>query len=60
MLDSETEQGLAKPYYETCLKNLKCNKDKQPKKLAECHRYLGYFYYLKKDLYNSKYIGIRS
>lgn len=54
MLDPETEQGLAKPYYETCLKNLESNKDKHPKELAECYRYLGYFYYLKKDLDNSR------
>ena len=53
-LDPETEQGLAKPYYETCIPILENNKDKYRNELTECYRYLGYYYYLKQDMDSSK------
>ncbi|WP_099464071.1 tetratricopeptide repeat protein [Parabacteroides provencensis] len=52
--DPETEQGLAKPYYESCLLKLEKNKQKYPDELIECYRYLGYYYFLQKDATNSK------
>lgn len=54
LLDPETELGLAKPYYETCIPILESNKDKYRKELTECYRYLGYYFYLKQDMNNSK------
>ena len=53
-LDPETEQGLAKPYYESCIPILEKNKEKYSNELTECYRYLGYYYYLKQDMDNSK------
>ena len=53
-LDPETEQGLAKPYYETCIPMLEKNKDKYRNELTECYRYLAYYYYLKEDMESSK------
>lgn len=52
--DPETEQGLAKPYYESCIPILEKNKDKYRNELIECYRYLGYYHYLKQDMENSK------
>lgn len=54
LLDPETEQGLAKPYYEAATIILEKNKDKHPKDLIECYRYMGYYYYLKKEMEESK------
>jgi len=52
MSDPETERGLAKPYYEqvaAILEQAKNNKNE----LLESYQYLGYYYYLKKDMQNS-------
>ncbi|MBP7985209.1 MAG: hypothetical protein KAZ28_06175 [Bacteroidaceae bacterium] len=51
-MDPETKTGLSKPYYEKLaeLINAKAEKDNTDNtRLIECYRYLGYFYYLKKD-----------
>ena len=53
-LDPETEQGLAKPYYEACIPILEKNKEKYSTELTECYRYLGYYYYLKQDMDSSR------
>lgn len=53
MLDPETEQGLAKPFYDSCIQILEKNGERK-KELAECYRYLGYYYYQKKDMTSSK------
>lgn len=53
-LDPDTEQGLAKPYYESCIPILEKNKVKYQKELTECYRYLGYYFYLKQDMIKSK------
>lgn len=54
LMDPETEQGLAKPYYEACIQILEKTPGKYTKDLSECYRYLGYYYYLKEDMDNSK------
>lgn len=49
MLDPETTQGLAKPYYEKYIElTLKENPDNQ-KLLLEPYRYLGYYYFQKNE-----------
>ena len=49
--DSETTQGLAKPYYEKSMIMFEQNPDKEKYKreLIETYSYLGYYYYLKSD-----------
>jgi len=48
MLDPQTTQGLAKPYYEKVVEMLTANTDNKNKKdLIESYKYLGYYYYLK-------------
>ncbi len=54
LMDPETGKGLAKPYYESTIPILEKNKDKYPKELSECYRYLGYYYYLKQDTDSSR------
>ena len=54
LLDPETENGLAKPYYEACIPMFEKNQDKYRKELAECYRYLGYYYYLRQEMDCSK------
>ena len=54
MLDPETEQGLAKPYYEAAILLLNKDNARDVKPLIECYRYLGYYYYLKNDVLTSK------
>lgn len=54
MMDPETEKGLAKPYYESSISILEKNPDKYAKELIECYRYLGYYFYLQKDMEQSK------
>ena len=52
-LDPETEQGLAKPYYEQAMVLLE--KDTSSKSaLVECYKYLGYYNYLKEYAGNVK------
>ena len=54
MMDPETEKGLAKPYYESSISALEKNPDKYAKELIECYRYLGYYFYLQKEMEQSK------
>lgn len=52
MLDPETTQGLAKPYYEQVASVLTAKADggaSNKSDLIECYRYLSYYYYLKSD-----------
>ena len=54
-LDPETLQGLAKPFYEQTLPIVEAKADsKYNPVIMECCRYLGYYYYLKKDFTQSK------
>jgi tetratricopeptide (TPR) repeat protein len=54
-LDPETLQGLAKPFYEQTLPIVEAKADpKYNPVILECCRYLGYYYYLKKDFTQSK------
>jgi tetratricopeptide (TPR) repeat protein len=48
-LDPETEQGLAKPFYEQALTILETNPEKYKSELLECYKYLGYYFYLQKE-----------
>jgi tetratricopeptide (TPR) repeat protein len=48
-LDPESEQGLAKPYFEKVIEKGSTNPEKNKKDLISAYRYLGYYYYLKKD-----------
>ena len=54
MLDPETTQGLAKPYYETAMDILKANPKAQKSLIIECMSYLGYYYFLKEEYDTSK------
>lgn len=54
LLDPETESGRAKPYYERVVEILAQPDKNNKKELIEAYQYLGYYYYLKKDLDNSK------
>lgn len=51
--DPETEQGLAKPYYEEFIKLTADEKDKYKQDLVEANSYLGYYYYLKGERDNA-------
>lgn len=56
MLDPETKEGLAKPFYEKLAGMLepKETKDDTDKvRLVECYRYLGYYYLVQDDTTNS-------
>ena len=54
-LDPETLQGLAKPYYEQTLPIVEAKADARYNPvILECSRYLGYYYFLKKDFTQSK------
>lgn len=54
-LDPETTQGLAKPFYEQTLSIVEEKADPRYNPIIiECSRYLGYYYYLKKDYTQSK------
>jgi tetratricopeptide (TPR) repeat protein len=54
ILDPETQLGLAKPYYERVAEILGQPGKNSKKELIEAYQYLGYYYYLKSDLTNSK------
>ena len=54
MLDPETTQGLAKPYYEKALAILEQNPKASKNILIECESYLGYYYFLKEEYEQSK------
>ena len=54
-LDPETLQGLAKPFYEQTIPIVEAKADvRYNPVIIECCRYLGYYYYLKKDFTQSK------
>lgn len=53
-LDSESAEGLAKPYYEAAAAILEKNSGKNVRLLVECYSYLGYYYYLKKEIPQSQ------
>ena len=50
-IDTTSEEGLAKPYYENFIELAENSKDisKYKRDLIEAHSYLGYFYFLKKE-----------
>lgn len=54
LLDPETELGLAKPFYERVAEILNQPGKNNKKELIESYQYLGYYYYLKNDMVNSK------
>ena len=54
LLDPETTQGLAKPYYETSLAILEKNPNSAKDLQVECLSYLGYYYFVKEDYPQSK------
>lgn len=49
MLDPETTQGLAKPYYEKYVELTQKENPDKPKLLLEPYRYLGYYYFQKNE-----------
>jgi tetratricopeptide (TPR) repeat protein len=54
-LDPELTLGLSKPYYELTLTLVESKADvKYNPVIIECSRYLGYYYFLKKDYAESK------
>lgn len=54
LLDPETTEGLAKPYYEAALVLLEQKPDASKDLVKECLSYLGYYYFLKQDYPQSK------
>ena len=54
LLDPETTQGLAKPYYEAALNLLERKPDASKSLLVECLSYLGYYYFVQEDYPQSK------
>lgn len=53
-LDPETDKGVAKPFYEKTIEVLDAKGDGDPRIYIECYSYLGYYYYVKEDIENSK------
>ncbi len=53
LLDPESTQGLAKPYYEKALSILLANPKGKEGMLIECYKYLGYYYYINNDKTNA-------
>lgn len=54
LLDPETTEGLAKPYYEAALAILESKPDASKPLVVECESYLGYYYFVKNDFPTSK------
>ena len=54
LLDPETTEGLAKPYYETALMVLEQKPEASVPLKVECLSYLGYYYFVKEDYPKSK------
>ena len=54
LLDPETTEGLAKPYYEAALAILESKPDASKSLIVECESYLGYYYFVKNDFPTSK------
>jgi Flp pilus assembly protein TadD len=53
-LDPESEQGLAKPFYDKYIEMASATPDKSKNELIEAYSYLGYYYFLKNDKVQSK------
>jgi tetratricopeptide (TPR) repeat protein len=53
-LDPDSEQGLAKPDYEKFISLAQDDTTKFKTELIEAYSYLGYYYFIKKDMENSK------
>ncbi|HET6569098.1 MAG TPA: tetratricopeptide repeat protein [Rhodothermales bacterium] len=57
-IDSTSEQGLAKPFYEKVIELASADSTKNESELIEANRYLGYYYFLQADQENSeKYLN---
>jgi tetratricopeptide (TPR) repeat protein len=54
MLDPETTEGKAKPYYEKALEFFNANPSKFQKELIEVYSYLGFYHFVKKEITASK------
>ncbi|MDR0619959.1 MAG: tetratricopeptide repeat protein [Bacteroidales bacterium] len=50
LIDMETVDGLAKPYYEKVIEICLPDADKRKRELSEGYRYLGYYYYVQADV----------
>lgn len=53
-LDPESEQGLAKPFYDKYIEMASATPEKNKNELMEGYSYLGYYYFLKNDKVQSK------
>jgi tetratricopeptide (TPR) repeat protein len=53
-LDPESENGLAKPYYEKVIEKASASPEKSKNELTEAYSYLGYYHFLKRELPLSK------
>jgi tetratricopeptide (TPR) repeat protein len=53
-IDSTSEKGLAKPYYDKLLTLIESDTVKYRKEIVESYSYLGYYYYLKNDIPSAK------
>lgn len=53
-LDPESENGLAKPYYESLIQKASPMPDKNKNDLIEAYSYLGYYHFIKQELGVSK------
>ncbi len=53
-LDPETEEGLAKPYYEKLVEKASANPEKSKQDLIEAYSYLGYYHFIKQENAASK------
>jgi len=54
IFDSDSENGLAKPFYEKVAALLELPNVVNIKELVESYQYLGYYYFIKEDLKQSK------
>ena len=53
-LDPDSKEGLAKPYYEEVVAKGEEDSTKFVKDLTEAYKYLGFYYYIKKDYPNAR------
>ena len=53
-LDPESENGLAKPYYEKLIEKASATPEKSKNDLTEAYSYLGYYHFLKQEIPVSK------
>jgi|CZKP01.1.fsa_nt_gi tetratricopeptide (TPR) repeat protein len=53
-MDSTSEKGLARPYYEKLLTLIESDTAKYRKEIVESYSYLGYYYYLQNDIPTAK------